>query len=1642
MKKPTVEQMRQELLSAKDRQRNLNRLLKDSTVKKRLYHGTTAHDEYADKEGQAFKQFAGRPTWLAEEPYTAGGYSKGTGSTYPVYAQLKKPLKLPFDANDDAEKAYGAARMLGVDVEHIKRMHNPEKAWEVVNHPSFIDAAENAGYDGIQIKEGGYKTHGVFDPRKIKSATGNRGTYDTKDPDITKAEGGSVKPKLIEDIPNEDWLKGKVDYALQKGRNSYGVPHRGSITGYYDKPVHVPLKVLSKLRGQSNEQENVRPESLDYIRKNWKEVSKQHPYIEVAHNGEAWVSEGNHRIMVANEKGLDSMPVQIRYFDGGQRKNGPLHPSKVLPPDESMVKKANGGPVQPSIDAMRLELAQKRPQGFGRLISQADQALLSLPRQKGTGQEFLRELQKTPGVKPAELEERGLDKALAGMGKVTKAEALKALQDNPPVKLEEVVLSSNAAKMARKADDDLVAWAEAESDQGRRTNFVDAVLRGEPSSRLAPMAASSSDVPEYARNLAVTAERGYSGKAISKFDKYTLPGGENYRELLLKLPTSANPENTYESQHWDEPNVLAHARLTDRIGPNGEKILHVEEVQSDWHQEGRKSGYKTGKEEQQLDEAKWQYSFNKGMQRDFYKYADAYPEGSPERLKYLQQANDLTPKLMKLNSDISRIQRVMEEGVPDAPFKKNWHELMMKRLVNYAAENGYDKIAITPGEEQASRYDLSKQIDSLDYKNNGNGTYELFAVPINRGQNTLAGDRTIKRTVQENELPGILGKELAQKIVSGEGKPHSPTAIPSGYKTLSGFDLQVGGEGMKGFYDRMLPNYLNELGKPYGVKVGKIQVEGGQEMSRGPTGSSMVPTYTPKMVSLHSFDITPQMREAVMTKGLPLYAHGGAIRMADGGLTKGGSMPTLAEMRVALMKRGNPIEMQSIGVNEAPDINPKAYMPPDRVQSFQPPTGGTPVPPAMPIGGIDQSRMMPGQQLMGQQLRPQQGALPGQQAAPEPTGLAPAGAQPGGQSNILSLTPQGQALSALKPAMPQMADGGKVKQGVTMGSPKSTRMVFQAEGPGGVKGINVPRHMWEGSSGVFQSGSRAGKEFKTPGMKDVNAMRAKVYGSENRDPLTIGQIGRIHKDTLAEHFKKPLNEQIAAEKEALGRLREAGHIGKTANTLDESEKLDTVRHEHDEEGRTHVGYASKGVAGHALYTSGHGKNMKHHVINTCPGQTEGCGGGKDAKGIVDTTKGTCFAPVAEAQYPGAAIRRASHEQAKHDPAMTRDWILAHTGSIRDAANSADKKNQRMLFRPNVVDETDTSSRHVIRHLNEQRKAENKPGIIANSYGKTNELHDPENGYYVTHSNVGPKVKQGKEISENIGRDKQRVSNTILAANNKGDFTNEQGNKTPPKGSYMVTNVKRGSPLSKKMQEHITHAKYWSTGRDESDLSDAEKAEGPEGHYGPSGRKTTPEKAHYGHTTLNGRRYDYQKQHILHPRLVQVGENKDGTPHMIPTDSRFKDTEFLPKDRFKTKNGKEAGHILMTTPTESTSNLGHETSFTHHVDEKSIKHAMSNNGEYEIDKPEEQEKARGKEYSAPKPISIVKKAMGGSIESRHPGLSDDDFHAFPERNFAAQRHLAMRRGDDEHETVKKHGMPVVVHKNVDTMRYEMMARRKG
>jgi hypothetical protein len=191
----------------------------------------------------------------------------------------------------------------------------------------------------------------------------------------------------------------------------------------------------------------------------------------------------------------------------------------------------------------------------------------------------------------------------------------------------------------------------------------------------------------------------------------------------------------------------------------------------------------------------------------------------------------------------------------------------MKRLLNYAADNGYDSIAITPGAEQAKRYDLSKQVDELLYKQNPDGTYQLSAQAEGRGN--MMGE-----AIPADKLEDYVGKEVAQKIIDnrgternlgGSGSVSQPQDV---WGSLSGEGLQVGGEGMKGFYDQILPSYLNTFGKPYGAQVQQLQIPIKHEL-QGLRNMGGYPEEPP--LTMHNFPITPEMRESIKQKGLPLY---------------------------------------------------------------------------------------------------------------------------------------------------------------------------------------------------------------------------------------------------------------------------------------------------------------------------------------------------------------------------------------------------------------------------------------------------------------------------------------------------------------------------------------------------------------------------------------------------------------------------------------------------------------------------------------------------------------------------------------------------------------------------------------------------
>ena len=498
------------------------------------------------------------------------------------------------------------------------------------------------------------------------------------------------------------------------------------------------------------------------------------------------------------------------------------------------------------MSALDLLVRTIKSQKFNRpFYSKVDEALEKLPRQKGTAEEFLRELEKQPGVKKAEIEDRGIRKALANRA-----------------------MAPDAKKPITKERMQKILY-----DQAPFPPVVEDVLGG--------------------KNV--------------KYQKWSTPGGKNYREILLKLPEDYLNDPFVSDHYGDTPNILAHIRVSDYEIPNKgflvvntksgnkseafktaeeaqayldnmpesmrpslkitegqgtpKKVLLVDEIQSDWHQAGRSEGYKTGKEKAQGQILSKEYDALVQRRRDLLKQAEEMPDGGEKFAALIDEANDITPQLMRMQTQMDELRSAAYRGVPDAPFKKNWHELAMKRVLDYAAGKGYDTIAITPGAEQVKRYDLSKELDKVLYSPYGDGTFEVSAVlPNGREFGQVAGRKTIE------EIEKTFGKEIAQKITKGE-----KTGEESGVNFLSGEGLQVGGEGQIGFYDKILPDYLNNYGKKYGAQMSEIHLKTGEEMSRGPTGSDMVPSYSPTMQTFHALDITPQMRAEINTKGQPLY---------------------------------------------------------------------------------------------------------------------------------------------------------------------------------------------------------------------------------------------------------------------------------------------------------------------------------------------------------------------------------------------------------------------------------------------------------------------------------------------------------------------------------------------------------------------------------------------------------------------------------------------------------------------------------------------------------------------------------------------------------------------------------------------------
>ncbi len=352
-----------------------------------------------------------------------------------------------------------------------------------------------------------------------------------------------------------------------------------------------------------------------------------------------------------------------------------------------------------------------------------------------------------------------------------------------------------------------------------------------------------------------------------KFKQYVLPGGENYGELLFTLPKTAEVQekaasraleafrrrmaekyglpgsdmryydgnlspderremdrlledrerayvstahwgassSDFQSHHWSEPNVLAHARFDERTDAEGKRVLLVEEIQSDWHQAGRAQGYRP---EKALTELPPGYS----LQSNGVEWLEG--TGTVETWALADPQGKVIERGLPANREAATRQALKAlnaSGVPAAPFAKTWHEMVFRRMVRWAAENGFDKLAWTTGAQQAARYDLSKKVASVAWHPS---TGELYIRKL--GKEEYEG-QPIERNVTKDSLADYIGKDAASKLLSA-------TPDEGGYLEVAGKDLRVGGQGMVGFYDAILPQYAAKYGKKWGTKVGATKI--------------------------------------------------------------------------------------------------------------------------------------------------------------------------------------------------------------------------------------------------------------------------------------------------------------------------------------------------------------------------------------------------------------------------------------------------------------------------------------------------------------------------------------------------------------------------------------------------------------------------------------------------------------------------------------------------------------------------------------------------------------------------------------------------------------------------------------------------
>lgn len=543
-----------------------------------------------------------------------------------------------------------------------------------------------------------------------------------------------------------------------------------------------------------------------------------------------------------------------------------------------LLERVSGRGAQPVGAELRGTFYQRKLAAF---YSPLVRALEGAKQKKAPAKDWKAIIGKLPGVKKAEIEWLGVEEWLdAQDGQVTREELADFVRESQ-IEVVEDVGTSGAGEIDIRFDDSYGVDEEGRQEfvvyediAGRGRWEAEGVMEDGLYVVDGQTFDDRFDVVEWARDQVKQRD----GSFETSFDEYTEPGGENYREVLLRVPnlheTGKNREGDkrpfVQSAHFEQENIVVHARVKDREGPNGEKVLFVEEIQSDlasvWRENQEDPAVTARRQELEREISTREERIAEVMPDAVAAIQEAYfrrvkeqatdaliandirhgirnmdafgvPRGqvAPSQaeardllreydgelydkiLGHLKEARDFQDQLIRQGT-----QKSIPEGTPDTPFKEeHTYSLMTKRLLRMAAEEGYDRVSWTPGYMQAERWNKAGQsvVENVEWSpGESPGVESHRYVDIEMAQ----GGRTITSVVDEkgviygaagnSELEGkplasLIGPSLARQVMSeSSGK-------------VSGQKITFPDSGYAIAYDQQTRKAVDKLAKGTGAKV-------------------------------------------------------------------------------------------------------------------------------------------------------------------------------------------------------------------------------------------------------------------------------------------------------------------------------------------------------------------------------------------------------------------------------------------------------------------------------------------------------------------------------------------------------------------------------------------------------------------------------------------------------------------------------------------------------------------------------------------------------------------------------------------------------------------------------------------------------